>query len=137
MTDSTIDVGRLIRVYRKIQEKRSEISAAFKEEDDKLVADLDKIKQKLLEYCKETGQDGGRTEFGTFSRTTKNKYWTSDWDSFYQFVLDNEVPQLLSKSVHQSNMGQFLEENPDKHPPNLHVDSQYTITVRKPTKRST
>lgn len=136
MTENTTDVGKLIRVYRKIQDKRSELSAQFKEEDEKLVADLDKIKQRLLEYCKETGQDGGRTEFGTFSRVVKNKYWTSDWDSFYQFVLDNEVPQLLSKSVHQSNMSQYLEDNPDKHPPNLQVDAQYAITVRKPTKRS-
>ena len=73
MTENTTDVGKLIRVYRKIQDKRSELSAQFKEEDEKLVADLDKIKQRLLEYCKETGQDGERiaSGFGEVLRVAK------------------------------------------------------------------
>jgi hypothetical protein len=49
----------------------------------------------------------------------------------YDFVLENNVPQLFAKSLNQSNVKQFLEENPDKLPKGLNVDSEYVISVRK------
>jgi hypothetical protein len=39
--------------------------------------------------------------------------------------------ELLERRIHQSNMKQFLEENPDLHPMGLNVDSEYAITVRR------
>jgi len=46
-------------------------------------------------------------------------------------MLENQAPELLEKRIHQSNMKQFLEENPDLLPAGLNVDSEYTITVRR------
>jgi len=49
----------------------------------------------------------------------------------HEFILDNEVPELLDKRVNQSNMKQFLEENPDLVPKGLNVDSEYVVSVRR------
>jgi hypothetical protein len=49
----------------------------------------------------------------------------------YKFMLEHEAPELLEKRLHQSNMKQFLEENPEVLPSGLNVDSEYTITVRR------
>jgi hypothetical protein len=38
---------------------------------------------------------------------------------------------LLEKRLHQTNMKQFLEENPDLKPAGLNIDSEYTIVVRR------
>jgi hypothetical protein len=33
--------------------------------------------------------------------------------------------ELLEKRIHQTNIKEFLEGNPDVHPPGLNIDSEY------------
>ena len=49
----------------------------------------------------------------------------------YNFVKDNDAYGLLERRIHQSNMKQFVDENPDKFPPGMLVDSKYKIVVRR------
>lgn len=122
---------KLTAVYLKIKDKRAELSADFKEKDAELVEQLDKVKKALLDYCEEQGVNSVRTSAGLFYRSAKTRYWTSDWSSMHDFILENEVPELLDKRVNQSNMKQYLEENPDLVPKGLNVDSEYVVSVRR------
>ena len=122
---------KLTAVYLKIKDKRAELSADFKEKDAELVEQLDKVKKALLDYCEEQGVNSVRTSAGLFYRSAKTRYWTSDWSSMHEFILENEVPELLDKRVNQSNMKQYLEENPDLVPKGLNVDSEYVVSVRR------
>jgi len=126
-----VPVEKLVKVYLKMKQKRAEITAAFTEQDEKIKAQMDKVKSALLEYCKDQNLESVRTTEGLFYRTVRTSYWTSDWESMGKFVVENNAPELLEKRLHQSNMKQFLEENPDLLPPGLNVDSEYTITVRR------
>lgn len=128
---STVPVDKLTKVYLKIKQRRSELAAQFKEEDGKLVEQQEQIKRALLDYLKSENLDSVKTPNGTFYRSTKTKYWTSDWESMYKFIVDHQVPELLSKAINQSNIKQFLEENPDLLPKGLNVDSEYVVSVRK------
>jgi hypothetical protein len=49
----------------------------------------------------------------------------------YTFIKENDVYGLLERRIHQTNLKQFLEENPDKLPMGLQADSKYTISVRR------
>ena len=131
MSNDNIPVEKLTRTYIRIRDKRAKISAAFKEEDDTLKAQQDKVKRALLDYCKDQNVESVRTGEGLFYRTVKKRYWTSDWESMHRFILDHEVPEFLDKRLNQANLKQFLEENPDTLPPGLNVDSEYAISVRK------
>ena len=122
---------KLTAVYLKIKDKRAELSADFKEKDAEIVEQLDKVKKALLDYCEEQGVNSVRTSAGLFYRSAKTRYWTSDWSSMHDFILENEVPELLDKRVNQSNMKQYLEENPDLVPKGLNVDSEYVVSVRR------
>lgn len=122
---------RLTRVFHKIKDKRAELAAEFKEKDDKLSSQLEEVKRALLDFCKEQGLDSVRTSEGMFYRSTKVRYWTSDWESMHNFVLEHRAPELFEKRLNQSNMKQFLEENPELVPKGLNVDSEYVITVRR------
>ena len=126
-----IPVEKLVGTYVKIRNKRAEISAAFKEEDAKLTEQLDKVKSALLDYCKEHGVESVRTAEGLFYRTVTQRYWTSDWEAMHKFVMEHSVPEFFEKRLNQTNVKQFLEENPDLVPKGLNVDSEYTISVRK------
>jgi hypothetical protein len=128
---SNIPVDKLTSVYLKIKARRSELAAQFKEEDSALVEKQERIRKALLNYCKDNNVDSVKTPNGTFYRSAKTKYWTSDWEEMHKFILEYQVPELLSKQINQSNMKQFLEENPDALPKGLNVDSEYTISVRK------
>ena len=68
---------------------------------------------RLFQLCKDTGADSVRTEAGLFYRTTRQSYWTSDWESMGKFIVENNVPELLEKRIQQTNMKQFLEEHPE------------------------
>jgi hypothetical protein len=125
------DLSKLVKVYGKIRAKRSELSAKFKEEDEVLKEKLEKVKKVLLDYCEENGVESVRTADGLFYRSVKTRYWTSDWESMYKFVLDNEVPEFFDKRLNQTNVRQFLEENPDLVPMGLNADSEYILSVRK------
>jgi hypothetical protein len=133
MTDATTapSVDDLTRTYVKIRTRLQEKAAAFKEEEAKLKSQLDLIKRALLDYCSEHGVESARTAYGTFYRTTKTRYWTSDWEAMHKFVLQQEVPDFLEKRLNQSVVKQFLEENPEQVPPGLNTDVEYVVTVRK------
>ena len=127
----TVSVEKLVKTYARIRDKRSELTAKYKEEEGKLRQQQDKVKLALLSYCKEHEVDSVRTASGLFYRTVKQRYWTSDWERMYEFILEHDVPELLDKRLNQTNLKQFLEENPDVLPKGLNVDNEYIISVRK------
>ena len=127
---STLSLEKLTKVYLKITAKRTELKKAFDEEYGALTDERDRIKQALLEHCKEHNVDSVRTSEGLFYRSVKQSYWTSDWESMYAFILENEVPEFFDKRLNQKNVREYLEENPDKLPKGLNSDSTYTIKSR-------
>ena len=129
--DDKPSVDALVNVYIKIRDARD----TARKEADRIEADfeeqLDIINQQILQICEETGADSIKTAHGTAIRTVKSRYWTNDWERFYDFIFEHRVPELLERRVHQTNIKQFLEENPDLLPAGLNVDSAYSITVRR------
>lgn len=118
---------KLAKIYVKIRDKRREL--------EKQVAELkeqqDTVGSQLLEICKAEGAQTIRTQFGTVSRRITKNYWTSDWDSFFKFLKDNDAFSLMQQRINSTNMAQFLEENPDLHPPGLNADVNQTIVIVK------
>ncbi len=130
-----VPADKLVAVYRKIRAAIDEREAAHKEEVGALKGQLDLVSAKILEICNEQNLDSLRTPAGTVTRRTVTRYWTNDWESMYQFIKEQDAPFLLEQRIHNGNMRQFLEENPDTLPMGLNADTKYAITVRKPTNK--
>jgi len=126
--------NKLSEIYLKIRDARAELKTQYEEDDKKLEEQMDVIEARLLEICKDTGAESIKTPSGTVMRRVATRYWTNDWDSMYNFVKDNDAYGLLERRLHQTNMKQYLAENPDKFPPNMLLDSQYKITIRRNSK---
>lgn len=131
MDDQQIPVEKLVKIYLKMRDKHGELSQQFKQTEEALKDQMAKIKGALLDHCKEHSVESVRTSEGLFFRTTKQSYWTNDWESMGNFIVEHQVPELFEKRLNQGNMKQFLEENPDLLPPGLNVESQYSVTVRR------
>lgn len=133
-TADGIGVDKLVSAYIKVRDKKNEVTQELKEREAEYGQKLDTIKAALLEHCQDTGVESVRTEAGTFYRTVKKRFWTSDWEALNQFILEHEAVDLLEKRIHQGNMKSFLEENPDLLPPGVNADSEYTVNVRRAKK---
>jgi hypothetical protein len=131
-------VDELTSAYMGIRTEREKLSADFKMQDDKLKEDLAVIERELLKVCSEQNVDLMRTKFGTVSRSIKTRVHVVDWDSFYDYVIEHKAPQLLTKRIHESNFEEFTSERRHEGlPPGVNVAREYTITVRKPSKKET
>jgi hypothetical protein len=126
-------IEEMVGIYIKIRNKIEETEERHKSELEKIREEYDIVSQHLLGICNEQNLDSIKTPAGTVSRTVSTRYWASDWEQMYSFIRDHDAPQLLERRIHNGNMKQFLEENPDTLPIGLQADSRYTIRVRKPT----
>jgi hypothetical protein len=128
---SDYPADKLAGLYLKIRDKRDALTREYEEKHKELQEQLDIVADEMLELCKENGADSIKTPAGTIMRSVATRYWTNDWDSMYNFIKENDALGLFEKRIHQVNMKQFLEENPDSFPPNMLVDSKYKIIVRR------
>ena len=133
MSEEVIPLDKLAKIYRKLRGKISELTQEYDTQVETLKAQQDEIKNAMKDQMKALGVTSVRTPEGTVVLSVKTRYSTQDWDEFKKFVLENAALELLEKRIAQTNMAQFLEENPGIMPPGLNSSSEYDISVRKPT----
>lgn len=128
---STPSIDQLTQVYIKMRDAKEELTAEYKKKVAGIDEQMQIIESELLENCKSLNASSIRTPHGTVIRSVKSRYWTNDWDSMHTFIAQNHAFGLLEKRLHQSNMKQWLEENPDLEPAGLNVDKEFTVIVRR------
>lgn len=135
VADEPIDMARLTKIYRKIRDARDELKEEFNRKDRQLEEELSRVEYMLLEQMKEAGVEGIKNENGYVQRIVKRRFWSTDWESFKKFVVEHDALDLFEQRVSQRNMEQWLNENPDKLPAGLQVDSRYRVRVTKPREK--
>jgi hypothetical protein len=131
---AAIPMDKLAKVYRKMATKIQELTAEYDAAVEEIKRQQDAVKNALKDQMLVMGVSSVRTDNGTVVLSTKTRYNTQDWDSFKEFVVAHDAVDLLEKRIAQTNMAQFLEENPGVVPPGLNSMTEYAISVRKPTK---
>lgn len=134
MNDEEIPLDRLVRAYRKVRDAMQKLTREYEEELEKLETVKQEFTAEIKDKMLASGAKTIRTDSGTIILSTKTRYTANDWDEFKKFVLEHQCVELLERRIAQSNMKQFLEENPTLVPPGLDASTEYAITVRKPSK---
>jgi len=124
-------IERIVQAYIKIRDAKEILYREYKVQEEQLEEQMAVLKHKLIEVSKETGATSFTTPYGIAYRTVKSRFWTNDWESFYDFMAQHKAMGLLEKRIHQTAMKEFMEENPEVHPPGLNIDSEYEITIRR------
>lgn len=132
--EASVPMDKLARVYRKMQTRIQELTAAYETEVETLKAQQDQVKSALKDQMLALGLTSVRTTEGTVILSTKTRYSTTDWDEFKEFVKEHDALDLFEKRIAQTNMAQFLKDNPALVPPGLSSNAEYSVSVRKPTK---
>jgi hypothetical protein len=134
METEQIPMDKLAKIYRRIRDKVQALTTEYETQVEGLKAQQQEISNAMKDQMMAAGLKSVRTDEGTIMLGHKTRYSTNDWDSFKKFVLEHEVLELFERRIAQSNMAQFLEDNPGLGPPGLNSDSEYTVTVRKPSR---
>ena len=126
----SIPLDKLVKIHAKIKAQMEAL--------DKQLAELEEarteIRLAIKDQMKALGLTSVQTSSGTVSLMKKTRYNTQDWDQFKAFVLEHDAVDLLEKRIAQSNMAQFLEENPGVVPPGLNSVTEFDIRVTKARK---
>jgi hypothetical protein len=126
-----VPIEKIVTVYIKMRDTKDALFKEYSAKASEIDEQMTILKHKLIEISKETGVTSFSTPNGVAYRTVKNRYWTNDWGSFYDFMREHGTMELLEKRIHQTNIKEFLEGNPDVHPPGLNINSEYEITIRR------
>jgi hypothetical protein len=129
--EEVVPADTLAEIYIKIRDKRAELKEQYEQQDDSLKEQQEMLAEQMLALCQEQHADSIKTRAGTIIRKVDTRYWTNDWEQMYDFIHEHDAYPLLEKRIHQTNMRQFLEENPDLLPAGLMSDSKYSIVVRR------
>jgi hypothetical protein len=133
MTD-TVPMDKLVRVYIKIRNRIQKLTQDYEAQVEELEAQKSEIASAMKDQMLALGSTTLRTDAGTIMLGKKTRYYTDDWDSFKHFMVENDAIDLLEKRIAQTNMKTFLEENPGLVPPGLNSNTEYAVSVRKPSK---
>jgi hypothetical protein len=130
-----IDAEKLVKVFIKMRDKRSELKRAFEAEDAAIKAKQEKIEAVLLDHLNKNKQDSARTAAGTFYRQKKTVPSASDWEAFYAWIKENDAFDALERRIKATFITDYMEEHaddPDNNlPPGVSVFTRYDVRVRK------
>jgi len=132
-TTDVVPLDKLAKIYRKMRDRVSELTREYDTEVELIKAQQAEIAAAMKEQMQALGVTSVRTDQGTVVLSVKTRYSTSDWDSFKSFVVEHDALDLFEKRIAQTNMKQFLDENPGVVPPGLNSNAEYDISVRKPS----
>ena len=125
-----IPLDKLVAIHAKIKAKQAKLDKELAELEEQ----REEIRLAIKDQMKALGLTSVKTSSGTVSLMKSTRYNTQDWDSFKAFVLEHQVVDLLEKRIAQTNMAQFLEENPGVLPPGLNSVTEFDIRVTKARK---
>jgi hypothetical protein len=121
----------MIKKYKKIDSKRLAGKKAFEEKDAKLRKLLDILRSKFTEILSENNVESIKTTEGTIIKRDVIRYTIVNNQIFNDFVIENKELGLVENRPHQSNIKQYISENPDNYPHGIHEEKTLGVTIRK------
>lgn len=137
MSEEKLELDELVKIYLTIRKEREILSRQFEEKDAELEGDMKSLEQVMLAQCNEINADSIRTPNGTVIKSMKESFVCGDWDHFKEFIMENQAIELLQQRIHQTNFKEFMSNHEGEGlPPGISSMREVTITVRKPTAKS-
>lgn len=129
------NADKLAAAFLNIRDAYYALKKEHEEKEAILKAQMDTLQAEMNKICEEQNATSIKTQHGTIIRSVATKYYTTDWDSLYQFINTHQAPYLLEKRISNGAMRDFLEDHPDVFPIGVNTDRAYSVTVRRPTKK--
>lgn len=124
----------LVAKYIKLRDFKDRVDSEYKAKLSQINDAMDNIEQNMLTFLNESGVDSAKTPFGTFFKRTSTSARVADWDVVLQFIMDNDMTNMLEKRVSKSAVEEYIAIN-GKSPPGVDVVRKVEVGVNRPKNR--
>jgi hypothetical protein len=124
------DIEKLGAKYRQILDDLDELEREYKAQKKQLSEDKDVLEQYAKEFMQENQMDSLQTSRVTFSLKEQKAYKVTDWEEFYDFIIERKDPNFLQRRVKSTELDAWLEEN-DTLPPGVESESFIRVNHRR------
>jgi hypothetical protein len=121
------------RLYRKVEASLEEKAAEYEKKTEKEKLALKSLEVIMRAMLNQAGvQSMNVPGVAEVKIVPKTSYSSSDWDMTYTWLIDNDVPEVLQKRIHDGNMSHWIETHPEAGlPPGISVFVEHTLKVLK------
>lgn len=124
---------QLAAAFRKLRDQKKQVEERHKEELAPIKEKMAKLEAGMLKYLMDNNLESTKTEggAGTIYRTTVNTVKVTDWETVYQYLLENELEHMLTRSVSKTAVVEYMESQEMDEFPGLSISKHYEARVRK------
>ena len=131
-----VDMEKLARVWRKMQDKRDELRHAYEAADLAIEQQQDTVGVALLSAMNSLKGDKLTTAAGIVERKLDTKVSGADWSAIYRWIIEHDAFEMLHKRISSTFVEKWQKEHAGALPPGVNVYSQYVVAVKKPSART-
>ena len=97
METQTASADKLASAYLNLRDTYYALKKENEEKENELKSLMAIMQAEMNRLCEEQNATSIKTKSGTIIRSVSTKYYTTDWDSLYQFINTHQAPYLLEK----------------------------------------
>jgi hypothetical protein len=125
-----VKVDKFVKHFIALRDKKKLMEEAFNLEKKKVTDVMDKIEGILQGFLEKAGGDGIKTKYGSVYLTTKTTASLADPEAFMDFIIANELFDLLDRRANSTACKEYAEEH-NAIPPGVNLNSYTTVGVRR------
>jgi hypothetical protein len=126
-----VDMERLARVWRKMQDKRDTLRREYDEADQEVERQQAVVATALLSAMNGLKAEKLTTSSGVVERQKKVLASGADWPAIRRFVVENDAWEMLHKRISTTFIDKWMKEH-DAAPPGVNVFTEFKVVVKKP-----
>lgn len=126
-----MDTSKMVRVYLKMREARTELKRQYEAQDSELKGKMEKLEVAMLRFLNENKIENVATPAGTFYKQEEVTPTGSDWEAFYDWVKRNDAFDALERRIKKTFVKEYMETNGGAVPPGVSVFREHVVRVRR------
>ena len=123
-------IDEVIAKFTELREKRAALKRDYEAQDFILKQGQEKIEIYLMKYLESQNTESIKTKEGTAYFSTETKVSCADWPSFYQWVVNNQRPDMFEKRLATKTVVEYEEESGSL-PPYTNKMVEKVVRVRR------
>lgn len=129
MSDVTIE--RAVKTYIRIRDEKDRLTREYNEKEAALKTQLEELESFFIIQAKAAGVTGFKTPYGTVFKEEKLTASCSDWDIFYNWIIEHKELDMLERRIKYATVKQFMADHGGELPPGVNVFREEKMRIRR------
>ncbi len=128
--ETQAQVDQQTKLYVYLRDKKKLIDDEYNEKKKVVTDKMDQLEGLLQAFLETHGLQSLKTKFGTVYLSTKTTASLADPEAFMDFIVANELFELLDRRANSTACKEYAEEHKAL-PPGLNLNSYTSVGVRR------